>query len=172
MTWIILPNQLFDVYKRENEPYVIWEHPAFFTKYKFNKKKLILHRASMKAFYNILKNKNFKISYVDINQEYIIKNDDKSYTPVNKIRLMTSGQFQIDSPNFLLTNDLMKKYRNKTKHFRFTNFYMWAKNELNILPNQKSTDAENRKKPPNNVIDTALKLRTFKNSSTSNKYIV
>jgi len=36
----ILPNQLFE-YKfipKETDAIVLWEHPSFFTKYKFNKK--------------------------------------------------------------------------------------------------------------------------------------
>jgi deoxyribodipyrimidine photolyase-related protein len=60
----ILPNQLFecicdDFVKHENiTKIVLWEHPDFFTKYNFNKKKLVLHRASMKYFYdNNLKKK-------------------------------------------------------------------------------------------------------------------
>ena len=36
----------------------IWEHPDFLQKYKFNKKKLLLHRASMKYYHDYLvKNK-------------------------------------------------------------------------------------------------------------------
>ena len=31
---------------------VLWEHPHFFTRFKFNKKKLVLHRASMKHYYD------------------------------------------------------------------------------------------------------------------------
>jgi len=56
----ILPHQLYDksvVSKVSITKIVLWEHPDFFTKYKFNKKKLILHRASMKKYAESLKGK-------------------------------------------------------------------------------------------------------------------
>ena len=34
--------------------FTIYEHPDFFTKYNFNKKKLVIHRASMKYYFDYL----------------------------------------------------------------------------------------------------------------------
>ena len=37
--------------------YVIWEHPHFFKDYKYNQKKLLLHKGSMKYYFDYLKKK-------------------------------------------------------------------------------------------------------------------
>ena len=61
---LILPHQLFKINllpKNENH-IVLWEHPQYFLKYNFNKKKLILHRASMKYYYDMLKKINIKLN--------------------------------------------------------------------------------------------------------------
>lgn len=171
MVWIILPNQLFNLYKKAEGPYVLWEHPAFFTKYKFNKKKLMIHRASMRAFYDKLKREDFDIKYIEFDKQFTISFNDKSYDPINSIHGLKSQRFRLKSPNFLLNDDLMKEYRKKTKHFRFTNFYMWTKDKLNIIRSQKSTDSQNREVPPTSIIKIVQKIRKFRNSKGSIKYI-
>lgn len=61
-TFVILPHQLFDVkYLDKKYKYVIYEHPHYFTTYNYNKKKIILHRGSMKYYQNHLKNKGYDI---------------------------------------------------------------------------------------------------------------
>ncbi|MFB6147917.1 MAG: cryptochrome/photolyase family protein, partial [Candidatus Nanohaloarchaea archaeon] len=49
MATIILPNQLFPELLDEDRKYLI-EHPKFFTSKNFHRQKLVLHRASMKAY--------------------------------------------------------------------------------------------------------------------------
>ena len=74
--FIILPNQLFDItYLKANLPkntkkkYLYGSTLIFFTKYKFNKKKLLLHRASMKYYHDyLLKNKIKNIQYVEYHE--------------------------------------------------------------------------------------------------------
>lgn len=68
---IILPNQLFQnsiLYIVSNNIYII-EDPLFFSKYPFHKQKLILHRASMRFYYDYLlsldESKNKKIRYIE-----------------------------------------------------------------------------------------------------------
>ena len=48
---VVLPNQLFSnhPYIKQNPVFLV-EEDAYFTRYRFHKKKLILHRASMKAY--------------------------------------------------------------------------------------------------------------------------
>ena len=40
--------------------YVLWEHPHYFMDYKYNKKRIILHRGSMKYYENYLKKAGFQ----------------------------------------------------------------------------------------------------------------
>ena len=54
MNFIILPHQLFEIkYLNKKFKYFIIEHHQYFKKYKFNKKKIILHRSSMKSYFII-----------------------------------------------------------------------------------------------------------------------
>jgi deoxyribodipyrimidine photolyase-related protein len=41
------------------------EEWLFFNQYNFNKQKLVLHRAGMKFYEEYLRQKNFKIQYID-----------------------------------------------------------------------------------------------------------
>ena len=52
MSLLLLPHQLFEpkFFPFKPESVTLYEHPQYFTKYKFNKKKLVLHRVSMKMF--------------------------------------------------------------------------------------------------------------------------
>jgi len=49
MASIILPNQLFSEPVEEQKKYLV-EHSRYFTDFRFHKKKLVMHRASMKAY--------------------------------------------------------------------------------------------------------------------------
>ena len=164
-SFLILPNQLFD-YKLLNKKYkfIIWEHPHYFTTYNYNKKKLILHRASMKYYYDYLKKKKIQCDYYEFNNEPII-NNYLIFDPIDKIDL--PGEYEIiESPNFLLNKDTYEKYRKKTKKFFFNSFYMWSKKYLNILPNIKSQDKYNRKSIPKNI-----KISGIPDNSKDQKYI-
>jgi deoxyribodipyrimidine photolyase-related protein len=149
--FIILPNQLFEKkYLDKKYNYIIYEHPHYFKSYNYNKKKLILHRASMKYYYDYLKTNNFNVKYVNYDEKLNI-NNYTLFDPIDKIKL-SSKCIILESPNFLLNKNLYEEYRNKTKNFFFNSFYMWSKNKLNILPNVKSLDKENRNKLNDNIV--------------------
>ena len=75
MEFLILPHQLFDKkYLDKNNKYIIYEHPQYFTKYKFNMKKLILHRASMKYYYDYLKKNDYHVKYIDFDEKIKLDN--------------------------------------------------------------------------------------------------
>lgn len=148
---LILPHQLFDV--KYLKPYItnngilLYEHPQYFTKYKFNKKKLVLHRASMKYYYDYLKKKKIKVEYL----EYSHKLPNNKYTyfdPIDKIKIKGS---MVESPNFIMNKTLYTQYRQKTDKFVFNNFYMWSKKVLDLYPDIKSLDKFNRKTFNNNI---------------------
>ena len=116
--FVILPNQLFDKkFLDKQYQYVLYEHPHYFKKYKYNQKKLMLHRASMKYYYDYLSKDFDVVNYIEYDQPFSVK----SYTlfdPVDKIKL--SGKKTIlDTPNFLLTREHHKQYQAKTKTFFF-----------------------------------------------------
>ena len=155
MNFLILPNQLFKIkYLKENkidENYkiIIYEHPQYFTKYNFNKKKLILHYASMKYYKTYLEENNYNVELIKYDDDFKIKHYNMFKSADNLDNLKPNKIY--DNPNYLLNNELHEKYHNKTDKFVFNNFYMWSKNELDILRGVKSKDKENRKRMPKNV---------------------
>ena len=153
MKLLILPHQLFDKKylpnKKEIEKIIIYEHPHYFTKYNFNKKKLVLHRASMKYYENYLKIKKYTVSYVTYNSKSPIKECTHCFDPIDKIN--TEKLEVLESPNFLTTKEDYLEYRKKTKTFFFNSFYMWSKNKVDIIPNIKSQDKYNRESFSNKI---------------------
>uniref|UniRef100_A0A6C0LJM0 Cryptochrome/DNA photolyase FAD-binding domain-containing protein n=1 Tax=viral metagenome TaxID=1070528 RepID=A0A6C0LJM0_9ZZZZ len=149
--FIILPNQLFDKkYLDKKYKYIIWEHPHYFTCYNYNKKKLVLHRSSMRYYLDYLKKAKFNVNYLEFDEKF----NEKEYTmfdPVDKLDL--KGKVEIlDTPNFLISKEQMCEYRDKTDKFFFNGFYNWNKEQLDILPKIKSQDKMNRKRLPPDVV--------------------
>ena len=71
--FLIFPTQLFkdlEPLKDANEIFLV-EEPIYFTLYKFHKLKLAFHRASMKSYFDLLKDKKFKVSYYEFNDDYL-----------------------------------------------------------------------------------------------------
>jgi len=169
MKLLILPHQLFNIkYYPDRYEVVLWECPYYFTKYNFNKKKLLLHRASMKYYYDYLNNKGYKVKYVEYKDRPDKKDKYIMFDPIDKLKLVGLKITYIESPNFLLIKDNYKQYRNKTKHFLFNNFYKWGKKILNVIPDIKSQDKLNRKKLPSKI--QIPQTKTF-NTNGENKYI-
>jgi len=149
MSLLILPTQLYhpQILKPIIKEHAItqislWECPHYFTKYNFNKKKLLLHRASMKYYYDLLQDTfSIKIEYFEYDQtpkstqikQYIFDPIDIIKLPKNTTKLKT--------PNFILTD--YDEYPIKNKYI-FNNFYIWAKKKSQIIPNIKSQDKYNR----------------------------
>lgn len=174
MNFLILPNQLFDAsYLDKKYKIIIWECPHFFKDYNYNKKKLVLHRASMKYYYDYLKAKGFTVQYIEFHTPLNNTEEYTLYYPVNKPDILKLPKHTIiyhkPSPNMLLSTDLLQKYRNKTKNFFFSAFYMWSKKELNIIPSVKSQDKLNRQKPKT-VPSIKQPFHDIRNTS-SEKYI-
>ena len=147
---LVLPNQLFDIkyFTKDIKNVVLYEHPQYFTKYNFNKKKLVLHRASMKKYQDYLEKKGYHVDYLDYSQK-LPSNFDIIFEYTDKLKIPKKEI--IPTPNFLLSMELLEKYRKKTDKFFFNAFYMWSKKELNILPGVKSQDKSNRKRMPKNL---------------------
>jgi len=154
MIFLILPNQLFDIkYFTKSYKYILWECPHFFTDYNYNKKKLLLHRATMKYQYDLMKKNGYSVVYMEFNKKLAETEQYTLYYPINKLNILKLPKNTIiydkNTPNLLLSLEHIKRYRNKTDKFFFNAFYMWSKKELNIIPKIKSQDNLNRQKPKN-----------------------
>lgn len=175
---LIYPHQLFKehpAFKKCKFVFLI-EDPLFFTQYNFHKKKIILHRASMKAYVEFLEKKKIKVIYIESkninNTEDIIKHleterirkvfiaDPKDNWLIKKLNKSLKDKVeieQLESPNFITSDkfgedNLCDKSGKPFMH----SFYIAQRKELNILidKNKKpykgkwSFDADNRKKLP------------------------
>ena len=155
----IYPNQLFKnnkLIKYCDHVYII-EDSSFFIKYKYHKLKLILHRSSMKSYYDFLINKyssiNQKISYIEYDIEYdeIYKNIKKKYKNIilydpcdidiiNRLNNLSNKYliniFFFDTKIFIESIDDLIIFRNtQTNKINYHHdvFYKWQRIRLNIL---------------------------------------
>lgn len=114
---ILFPNQLFEKKyikkifvdnktdsKIKSKHILLWEHEYFFTHFLYHKMKLVLHRASMKNYYDLIPNE-YEKKYVeyDENEEinsYIKKNkidEIRFFNPIEKFMINYIDNFPIDN---------------------------------------------------------------------------
>jgi deoxyribodipyrimidine photolyase-related protein len=193
--FILFPIHLFSIIDnlKDKEIYLI-EDPRYFLDFKYHKLKLSFHRATMKSYYDFLKDNNLKVNYIEFNEvndnfykKLLIKIKNKNIETYemgdNVLRKRLIKNIPnikiIDSLNFLVNEKLLKDNINEFyngKKFSNQNFYKWQRIRLNILvtKNNKpvggkwSFDKENRKKMPNNTIVPQIPILINKKS---NKYI-
>jgi deoxyribodipyrimidine photolyase-related protein len=160
--FIIFPTQLFeknDYLKHMDEIYII-EDPFYFTSKKFHKQKLVLHRASMKYYFDKLLKvksgiKSSNIHYIefnDVNYKKILqtqntqKNNIYMFDPIDKPIInkiskklnLNTNLIIYDTPSFLETRDELEEYSNNNtnkKNYYHDNFYKWQRKKLNLLMN-------------------------------------
>ncbi len=155
---LIYPHQLF-----ENNPILkkgvlvfIVEEPLFFTQYKFHKQKLVLHRASMKAYEAELVSSGFEVVYVefkDLKETSDVVSILKKYNiskiqmcdPVDDwlekrlIKALVKHNIRheiIDTPLYLTEKKILIDYFSNQKGGRtylMKNFYEWQRKRLGIL---------------------------------------
>ncbi len=159
-TVVILPNQLFEEHPclsgkdpEEIEVYLV-EEGRYFTDFNFHKKKLILHRASMKAYEEYLLGRGYRVRYVEYKREWremvagrrihiVDPCDNKVLSSLPKEAVL------YDTPGFI-GGDLKK-----SKKYLMGNYYKEQRRRLDILMEEGkplggvwSFDRENRKKLP------------------------
>ena len=157
--FVILPHQMFcdKCYKNAKinlkaKKVLLWEHPQYFTKYHYNKKRLLMHRAAMKVYHDELKKQGVNVEYCEFHKkpstEYL--KEYLMFHPVDKLKLPGKPEY-LESPNFLLTLDNFEAFRKKSDKFFFNSFYMWGKEIADIIPGVKSLDKVNRKRMPKDM---------------------
>jgi deoxyribodipyrimidine photolyase-related protein len=177
----IFPNQLFDtvpIAAYVDQLFLI-EYTLFFGEKKnianFHQNKLVLHRASMKSYYeNELS--RFDAQYIDYTQSDFATIFGK-FTDVTKIVTYEPKDFLLEkrikkycqdalialefipNPGFLTPPEIYNEYFQNRKYF-MTPFYIEQRKRLHILVDQKGKplhdkwtfDSENRQKLPKNVV--------------------
>lgn len=184
---LIYPHQLFkknNLIKKTSNVCII-EHPHFFTKYDFNKNKLVYHRSTLKFYYDYIK-KMFKpksIQYIeffnyDKIKSKLYKFDIVIYDPVENELLTELKKFKSatirSTPLFLSTVKDLSEYNSKNKSYIMNNFYVYQRKKLNLFVDDDgnpyygkwSFDIDNRKKFPSDYTNHTEQISTF-----DNKYI-
>jgi deoxyribodipyrimidine photolyase-related protein len=198
--FLVFPNTLFKNIniieelinnKKIKEIYIIEEN-TYFKKFKFHKQKIILHRSSMKFYYDyllfnfgaIIKYINFNKSNVFyksiINKYNIYLFDPIDHDLLNKIKKLSENVEVFDNLSFMETYDDLLQYNQTVKNnkYRHDDFYKWNRNRLNILldSNDKplfgkwSFDTDNRLNFRNDYKEPKWIPTTYFNN-TINEYI-
>jgi deoxyribodipyrimidine photolyase-related protein len=176
---LVFPHQLFQNHPalEINRFVYLVEETLFFNQVKFHKQKLVLHRASMKAYAEELSRQNFQVRYVEaISPVADVRNliaelHEQKVTAVHIAdvaddwlrRRMTASckkygiaMVEYPTPNFLNTPGGVKAYFDKKKTYFQTDFYVWQRKQRHILVDaggqpaggQWSFDAANRLRYP------------------------
>ena len=176
---LIFPHQLFDLHPsiQPERPIILVEEELFFNQLAFHKQKLILHRASMKAFAKELAHKGFQVNYVESHHEnnrieQLIKNlGSKGISNIYCVypndyllkrrltRAVAKEGLQLfisEGPDFLTPLSEGASFFKDKKHYHQTDFYIHQRKKMAILLDENnkplggkwSMDADNRKKIP------------------------
>ena len=178
---LIFPHQLFKSHpaiKKGGEVYLVEEY-LFFNQYNFNKKKLVLHRASMQWYKDYLQQKGHPVNYIEATDN---RSDIRTLIPwmaekeINhihyidvvdnwlRLRLKNACEkagvtlSQHSSPNFLNKMEDVKDFFDEKKAYFQTDFYTWQRKKRHILlePDDKpiggkwTYDSDNRLNFPKN----------------------
>lgn len=191
-TFLVYPHQLFEhtkIYELLDTAYdtvCIVEDPLYFTQYTFHKQKILFHRASMKKYESFLKEKGYRVHYINVHQ--LKQSEDIAqyvsgalymYDPVDnwlekKLKKTFGDSITfLDTPMFLNSKSENTAYFLNKKPF-MKNFYEWQRKRLHILMDEHmkplggkySFDTDNRKKLPKNYSEPA------NNPCDRDKYVI
>lgn len=182
MTFILFPTQLFELEYipkvHQDKKFYLIEHDRFYGEIdnmNFNKKKILLHKASCLAYVDYAK-KKLDISYVKKYPKEVKKEEEIfMFDVVDKVIESEVIKFYkklnikvniLETPNFMTSKvDLQKFYdKHKTK-FIHSAFYNYQIKLHKIKHIKKSYDVENRNAIPKNIKPPEL-LKEY-----TNKYI-
>jgi deoxyribodipyrimidine photolyase-related protein len=176
---VIFPHQLFEAALKTSVDLVILvEDDLFFRQYRFHKQKLILHRASMRAFADALTNTGQKTEYIETSAKHASMSQLQKYLSDADITAITCYDLVDDwleqrlqtiikilklklevqpSPGFLTSRGAIDEYFAEHAD-RMQSFYEWQRRRLNVLiENNKPTggkwsyDDQNRKSLPKKI---------------------
>ena len=177
---LLFPHQLYPLHAAFNKqvPIVLMEEWLYFSQYKFHKKKLLLHRASMKAWQAEKQQQGYRVDYVEAaeNPLHDVRNWIENATKIGlellhcidpaddwlRSRIIkTCKKHQVaitwyHNPNFLNTGKAGGSFFDGKKHYHQTDFYIAQRKLRNLLLEKDGKplggkwtfDGENRERFP------------------------
>lgn len=152
---LVYPHQLFreSPALSKSRPVVLVEDPWFFRRHRFHAQKLVLHRASMRAYRDYLEREGYAVSYIESaalpssSAIFLILSGDgvrevhlcdplehdlvkEIHTACTErgIQLVTS-----ESPMFLCDREYLSEFYKDGRRFHLTDFYIAQRKRLKIL---------------------------------------
>jgi deoxyribodipyrimidine photolyase-related protein len=183
---LIFPHQLYAEHPAldKRREIILYEDPLFFTQYNFHKKKLLLHRASMKCYAGRLQRSGYTVSYKSVQDIPSLKAlfDELSRGQVSVVHYCDPTDYLLErrlcryagkagiklvkctTPNFLLTSDEFRTLVPSDGKYFMASFYVRQRKKLDILVEPSglptggkwSFDEENRKRLPKGFIAPQL----------------
>lgn len=186
---LIFPHQLYQRNPALKKGVKVWliEDDLFFGQYSFHKKKILLHRASMKYYEDLLRKKGFEVKYIDwMGPQTLSKvfqalhqKDVKvvHYTdPVDYLLQRRLNRYlnrydmkaiRYESPNFIFNHSFADSIFQTDKAYFQTRFYQHARKVTGILTDHGrpsggkwTFDKENRKPLPAHLSVPAIPMFT------------
>lgn len=176
---LVYPHQLFASHPAlaRDRPVFLIEDQRFFSAFQFHKQKLVLHRASMRAYARRLA-RRYDLTYVpheESDRELLSTRlgragvttlhtaslcDRALEEDVGRIAQGLNATWQeYPSPMFITQDDRMGRWAQDRQHFHMASFYQAQRRDLDVLmENGKplggkwSFDTENRKRLPKNLV--------------------
>ena len=142
------------------------EPKLFFTQFKFHKQKLLLHRASMKAYAYFLEEKGHRVHYVNFDQQWpdleeVFLCELSDDWLEKQVRKKYKQCHFLQGPDFFHAHRVERKDASKHKAgvsplYKMASFYQAQRRQLDVLVDEKgkplhgkwSFDEDNRKKLP------------------------
>jgi deoxyribodipyrimidine photolyase-related protein len=174
---LIFPHQLFASHPAlvPGRPAYLVEEPRFFSDFAFHQQKLVLHRASLKAYEDFLGKQGVPVRYLEYGR---LKNPAVLFTTLRQdnireviavdpvdtmltVRLReeaATGDIELnllENPGFLCSTDELTNFFGAAPKFHQTSFYTHQRRRLNVLMEgdkpaggRWTYDTENRRKLP------------------------
>ncbi len=182
---IILPNQLLadnPLLSIASEFYLV-EHPQFFLYHRYQKKKLVLHRASMKAYEQRLRERGLRVDYIDVHEGAVFTSlwdrvrkrgverlclldpiDHSLWREIEESRAVGGIPLTVlETPQFLTDRKATGELLGSAHRYHMATFYRQQRIRLGILVQEGkpvggkwSFDAENRQRLPRTVCVPSL----------------
>jgi deoxyribodipyrimidine photolyase-related protein len=174
---LIFPHQLFEHHPAldQKRKVILVEEWLYFRQFSFHQHKLVLHRASMRAFADRLLQQGYEVMYIDglmkeqdcrklipylqqqgVKHLYWVDTEDnwlekRIRSSVAHAEMQTTI---LRSPNFITTQEEFTAFFSARRRYFQTDFYVWQRKRFKILVNQQeepqggqwSYDADNREK--------------------------
>lgn len=176
---IIFPHQLFQDHPALQKGRPVWllESDLFFTQFAFHRKKLVFHRASMKAYAQMLEKKGYTVVYIDCKDQFsslihLIPHlratgtetvhladpvDDWLIKGIKKAAKASGIKYTIyENPSFFLSQSDIDHYKPSASGYLQASFYQQQRRKLGMLLDASgkpvggkwSFDADNRDRYP------------------------